>query len=82
VTIEEAIINTDSEVEPTESARVGDKLPKALGPGEMAKAFGISYSTFNRQEKAGEFKPLLLPRRIGRKKYSGEKVQTFLNGRK
>lgn len=62
--------------------KVGESLPKALGPREMREAFGISAATFRRQQAAGEFKPFLLPRPIGLKRYSGEKVQAFLNGRK
>lgn len=48
----------------------------------MCEAFSISRPTFYRREKADEFKPFLLPRAIGKKRYSGEKVQAFLNGRK
>jgi hypothetical protein len=56
-------------------------LPKAMGPSDMMKAFGISYPTFNRREKAGDLMPFLLARTIGRNRYFGERVQAFLNGR-
>lgn len=62
--------------------KVGESLPKALGSADMMRAFHLSRATFFRLQAAGEFKPFLLPRAIGLKKYSGEKVQTFLNGRK
>lgn len=62
-------------------ARVGDTLPKAMSPGDMMRAFGISRSTFQDLEKKGDFAPFLLARPIGRKRYSGEKVQRFLLGR-
>jgi hypothetical protein len=61
---------------------VGDRLPKAMGATEMMRAFGLSAGTFFRRQVAGDFKPFLLSRPIGRKRYSGEKVQAFLNGRK
>jgi len=61
--------------------RVGDKLPKALGTGDMIAAFGISKRTFYRRERAGEFRPFELPRPLGMKRWSGEKVQCFLDGR-
>jgi hypothetical protein len=81
------VVNNDmnsatSAAEVSGEARVGDILPKAMGQQEMCRAFGISYTTFHRHELAGVYKPFLLPRPIGRKKYSGEKVQSFLNGRK
>lgn len=63
-------------------ALVGEPLPKAMGAKEMMRAFGMSTPTFQRLQAEGEFKPFLLPRPIGRKRYSGEKVQSFLNGRK
>lgn len=67
-----------------EPSKVSDSLPKAMGPADMMRAFGISRPSFYRLQRDGEFKPFLLPRRLGKrgKKYSGEKVQTFLNGRK
>jgi hypothetical protein len=68
--------------ERTPVARVGDHLPKAMGPLEMQAAFGISGPSFRRLQALGEFKPFLLSRPIGKKRYSGEKVQQFLNGRK
>lgn len=68
--------------EPTGVAVVGEALPKAMDREDMMRAFGISDSTFLRRQRAGEFRPFLLPRPIGNKKYSGEKVQSFLNGRK
>jgi hypothetical protein len=61
---------------------VDDKLPKALSAGDMIRAFGVSAPTFYRLQREGHFKPFLLARPIGIKKYSGEKVQAFLNGRK
>jgi hypothetical protein len=66
----------------SEPSKVGESLPKAMGPRDMARAFHISLPTFYRSQREGEFKPFLLPRPIAGKKYSGEKVQTFLNGRK
>lgn len=60
---------------------VGAKLPKAMGAAEMMAAFGLTEATFQRLKKAGEFEPFLLPRPIGRKRYSGEKVAHFLRGR-
>lgn len=62
--------------------KVGESLPKAMGPRDMMRAFQISEPTFYRLQKLGEFKPFLLPRPIAHKRYSGEKVQAFLNGRK
>lgn len=63
------------------ASRVGEQLPKAMGSGDMCTAFSISHPTFKKRERAGAFRPFELPRAIGRKRYSGEKVQTFLNGR-
>lgn len=65
-------------------AGVGDALPKAMGPKDMMRAFGISEPTFYRMQREGELKPFELPRRLTPrgKRYSGEKVQQFLNGRK
>jgi hypothetical protein len=68
--------------QPTPVARVGESLPKAMGAREMRAAFGLSEPSFHRLQSLGEFKPFLLSRPIGRKRYSGEKVQAFLNGRK
>lgn len=68
--------------QPSPIARVGEPLPKAMGALEMRRAFGLSVPSFTRLQALGEFKPFLLSRPIGRKKYSGEKVQAFLNGRK
>lgn len=65
----------------TGTAQVGDTLPKAMSPSDMMRAFGLSAATFYRRQAAGEFRPFELARPIGRKRYSGEKVQTFLNGR-
>ena len=76
------IVNHEPLTEPVEPAKVGDVLPKALGAAELCEAFGISYTTFYRLQQAGEFKPFELSRPIGRKRWSGEKVQAFLNGRK
>lgn len=67
---------------PSPVARVGEPLPKAMSPADMMRAFGMSEPTFMRLQAQGEFKPFLLARAIGRKRYSGEKVQAFLNGRK
>jgi hypothetical protein len=75
-------LQTPSVDQPTPVARVGDHLPKALGPREMQAAFGLSGPSFRRLQALGEFKPFLLSRPIGKKRYSGEKVQQFLNGRK
>lgn len=62
--------------------RVGDLLPKAMGIRDMCAAFGISRPTFRKLRTAGEFRPFELARPIGNKRWSGEKVQAFLNGRK
>jgi hypothetical protein len=62
--------------------RIGETLPKAMGNLDMMRAFGISKPTFFRLQRLGQFKQFLLPRPIAGKKYSGERVQTFLNGRK
>lgn len=67
--------------ETSQIAQVGDTLPKAMSPSDMMRAFGLSSTTFYRRQAKGEFTPMLLARSIGRKRYSGEKVQTFLNGR-
>jgi hypothetical protein len=56
-------------------------LPKAMGPRDMARAFDMTYETFRRRNHKGEFKPFELPRAIGNKRWSGEAVQRFLNGR-
>jgi hypothetical protein len=74
--------NVTETVESSNTARVGDILPKTMGPAEMCRAFGIQPATFRRLQALGDFRPFLLPRPIGRKKYSGEKVQRFLDGRK
>lgn len=63
------------------TAFVGEQLPKAMGSGDMCRAFSISHPTFKKRERAGAFRPFELPRAIGAKRYSGEKVQLFLNGR-
>lgn len=62
-------------------ALVSETLPKAMGPHDMQRVFGLSPSAFRRHQTAGEFRPFELPRRIGTKRYSGEKVQSFLRGR-
>lgn len=63
--------------------RVGEPLPKAMGEKDMCRAFGWSRATFYAKQREGALKPFELPRVIVRnKKYSGEKVQQFLNGRK
>lgn len=61
---------------------VADTLPKAMGPRDMWRAFNISRETFFRYQRTGKFRAFELPRPIGSKRYSGEKVQAFLNGRK
>lgn len=63
-------------------ALVDEQLPKAMSPADMMRAFGMTEPTFMRLQAKGHFKPFLLPRPIGRKRYSGAKVQAFLNGRK
>jgi hypothetical protein len=62
----------------------GEPLPKAMGPKDMARAFSISEGTFYRLQRAGEYRRFELPRRIGPrgKRYSGEKVEVFLRGRR
>ncbi len=60
---------------------VNETLPKAMGAEDMQRAFGISRATFCRHQAAGHYRPFELPRRIGTKRYSGEKVQSFLRGR-
>lgn len=65
-----------------DAAKVGEQLPKAMSPRDMYRALGISRQTFYNLERAGELRPFLLPRPLGIKRYSGEKVQAFLNGRK
>lgn len=79
-----AVSNQLSQNEPSDSYfRVGESLPKAMGPNEMCRAFGWSLPTFYRKQREGELKPFLLPRAICTRlrKYSGEKVQQHLNGR-
>jgi hypothetical protein len=66
---------------PRTKSTVGEQLPKAMGPSDMARAFGITYETFRRRNHKGEFRPFELSRPIGKKKWSGEAVQRFLNGR-
>lgn len=73
--------NATVTIDTLSTAQVGDTLPKAMSPADMMRAFGISSTTFYRREAAGEMAPFLLARSIGRKRYSGEKVQKFLNGR-
>ena len=73
--------NVETVQEIPQSAQVGDTLPKAMSPAEMMRAFGVSPATFYRRQAAGDFAPFQLARAIGRKRYSGEKVQAFLNGR-
>jgi hypothetical protein len=68
----------DGEIDST--ARVGDALPKALNVAQMCTAFGVSYATFYRKEKLGEFRTFELARPIGDKRWSGDRVQRFLNG--
>jgi hypothetical protein len=60
---------------------VGDTFPKAMNATQMARAFGLSAVTFRKRHRLGEFKPFELPRAIGQKRWSGERVQKFLNGR-
>ena len=61
----------------SERSTVGESLPKAMGPKDMARAFGISEPTFYRYQREGRFKRFELPVRIAPrgKRYSGEKVQ-------
>ena len=65
-----------------EGMQVGQHLPKALTVTDLCRAFGFSRQTFYRRAALGEFRPFELARPIGRRRYSGEKVQAFLNGRK
>lgn len=74
--------NAQETTETVMTAQVGDTLPKAMTPADMMRTFGFSRTTFYRREAKGDFAPFLLARAIGRKRYSGEKVQTFLNGRR
>jgi hypothetical protein len=66
---------------PRTPARVDEVLEKALGADQMCAAFGISYATFRRREKKGEFKKFQLARGgVGHKRWSGSLVQRFLDG--
>lgn len=62
--------------------RVDDALPKALDAVELRRALNLSERTFFRYRKAGKFDRFLLPRAIGRKKYSGRLVQQYLEGKR
>ena len=61
---------------------VGDKLPRALGRRDLMQIFGISDATFWRRKREGFFRPFELPRPCGHKRWSGERVEAFLQGRK
>ena len=60
----------------------GERLPRALGRTDLMRAFGISDTTFWRRKREGFFRPFELPRACGHKRWSGEKVEQFLQGRK
>lgn len=47
---------------------------------ELAARLGIGYATYFTYQKRGAFKPLLLSRPIGRRKYSAALVADFLAG--
>lgn len=66
-----------------ERSQVGESLPKAMGPKDMARAFGICEALFYRRQREGAYKRFELPARLSPrgKRYSGEKVQKFLNGK-
>lgn len=79
-----AVLNQFSPSELSNSNfRVDESLPKAMGPIDMCRAFGWSEPTFYRKQREGDLKPFLLPRALCTRlrKYSGAKVQEFLNGR-
>jgi len=66
-------------------AQTDEPLPKAMGWRDMCRAWGIQRSTFYKRQKAGVYKPFLLPRYeelSPEKPYSGEKVQAHFKGRK
>lgn len=67
---------------PSNTLANGEQFPNAMGPRDMARAFGISYETFRRLERMGEFKPFELPRAIGIRRWAFVRVQQFLAGRK
>lgn len=73
--------NEHTHGQPSERSAVGEALPKAMGPRDMARAFGISEPTFFRYQREGRFKRFELPARLAPKgkRYSGEKVQRFFS---
>jgi hypothetical protein len=60
--------------------RVGDELPAACDAHDLARAFGQSVSTIHRWAKGGKLRKFELRQPMGAKRWSGRKVQEFLDG--
>jgi len=60
--------------------RLGDPLPAALDAHDLARVFGKSLNTIYTWKKHGMLRRFELPKPMGSKKWSGRKVQDFLDG--
>jgi hypothetical protein len=60
--------------------KVGDPLPVALDAHDIAHVFGRSVKTVHGWHKAGKLRRFDLPKPIGSKRWSGRKLQEFLDG--
>lgn len=60
--------------------QVGDPLPVALDAHDLARVFGRSVKTVHGWHKAGKLRRFDLPKPIGSKRWSGRKLQEFLDG--
>ena len=60
--------------------KVGDALPMQLTVADMCRVFRISRSTFHTRERLGKFRKFELPKTGGCKRWSGARIQRFLDG--
>jgi len=61
--------------------RVGDRLPAVLVLSDLAPIFGLKVSQLGELERAGDLEPFELKPRVGKRaRYSGKKLQAWLDG--
>jgi hypothetical protein len=66
--------------EPREQLRVGEPLPARCLPEDMMRIFGIKAARFYALQAAGKFDRFEIRPRIGRRAWSGRKIQRYLDG--
>lgn len=60
--------------------RVGDELPKVLDAHDIGKVFGVGVKAVYNWAKAGKLRRFELAKPIGSKRWSGKKLQEYLDG--